>query len=77
MVDIFLADAYVQEMPIPTDSQKMVLNKTYSAIFERHGVSREAYFKTVNYYNTRPEEFVRVLEPVKDTLSVLEAQRGE
>jgi hypothetical protein len=75
LVDVFLADAHVQEMPLSQDSQKMELNKAYAQIFDHHKVTKKTYMETLAWYNMHPGEFFQVMEPVKDTLSALEAQR--
>jgi hypothetical protein len=73
LIDVLIADAYIQELPMVQDSQKMLLNKTYAQIFDRHNVTKDEYLKTLSYYNTHPEDFNALLEPVKDSLSTLEA----
>jgi hypothetical protein len=74
LTDVLIADAYIQELPIAQDSQKMVLNKSYAQIFDRHNVTRDAYFSTLTYYNMHPDQFNALLEPLKDSLSTLEAE---
>lgn len=56
--DMFLADQWVnRHSDIRSQVDTMLL---YDAVFEKYGYSRKDYYKSLDYYLDRPEEFQKI-----------------
>ncbi len=64
--DIIQLEAYAQ-LIVPPDSQKMSAKKNallQQKIFSLHGVNREQYYKSYEFYNERPDMMRIILDSV-------------
>ncbi len=72
--DALIAEGYVMEHTVQQDSQKSLATKYYNEIFERYHITKEAYYKSYDFYSEHPAIFEKMMGPILDSLSAMEAR---
>ena len=67
MWDLMRADAYVSDfvMKDSTCDKKVESTKLYEKIFDIHGITREAFKKSLAFYQSRPDLFKAVSDSLR------------
>ena len=67
MWDLMRADAYVTDfvMKDSTRDKKIESTKLYEKIFDIHGVTREAFKKSLAFYQSRPDLFKAISDSLR------------
>jgi len=67
MWDLMRADAYVTDfvMKDSTRDKKIESTKLYEKIFDIHGITREAFKKSLAFYQSRPDLFKAVSDSLR------------
>lgn len=73
LVDIHLLEARAEEFKMLNDSFITAKRAAYDTIFKAHGVEREKFLSTFDYYEHNPKEMDLLYETVVDSFSVMEA----
>jgi len=72
--DALIAEAYVMENTVQQDSQKRLANIYYNKIFDRYHITKDAYYRSYDYYSAHPEIFEKLMGPIIDSLTAMEAR---
>ncbi|NLJ07407.1 MAG: DUF4296 domain-containing protein [Sphingobacteriales bacterium] len=75
LVDIHLAEAGTEHLPVSADSFDIYNHDLYFAILKKHGVSREKFVKSMNYYIEHPVLMEKVYEDVTSKLEVISNEK--
>lgn len=68
LVEIHLTDAYIATLP-SQDSAKKIASMYYNGIYKKYDTDSAQYNKSLNYYYTNPEVFLKIYEGVSKELS--------
>lgn len=74
MIDVFLAETYVQDQMFSQDTAKNRAKELYTKILAKHNLTQEEYHKSLNFYTRHPDLYAQVLQPIIDSLSAMEAR---
>ncbi len=74
LADIVIAEAWLQEHRMPSDTSRIVMQKYYEEIFHRHNVDRKEFYESMEFYITHPALLEKAFIPIIDSLSTLEAR---
>ncbi len=74
MLDVQIAEGLKTQRALGNRLADSQADKVYDAVFEKHGISKEAFLKTYSWYRENPEKMEVVFETVLDSLSKLEAE---
>lgn len=74
LVEQHVLESKVLLLKLRTDSMTKVYNTLEKEIFEKHGIDKEQYEKSYQYYMTKPEVMDKIYEIVVDSLNVLDQQ---
>lgn len=78
MVDIHLLEAQLENLRQASNTVIChMAGKEYEAIYEKHGINKELFRKTFDYYLQRPKEMDKVYEKIVEALSEREAKLKE
>lgn len=72
IVDIHLAEGFVQSLPIPYDSSRKLYPALERDVFEKHAVTDSVYLESFQYYLRDAVFMERVYARVIDSLTVVE-----
>lgn len=72
LVDIYLAEARLNDSPVDRDSAIRYFIPHQSKILERHNISDSLVIKSFQYYIDHPRQFEKIYESVIDTLNLRE-----
>ena len=70
LADMHLADAAVQDLKINQDSSKVLYQKYYAQIFEKHKTNTKQFKKSLQYYTQHPEVMDQMYMKVIENLSI-------
>jgi hypothetical protein len=73
-IDIFLAEASVQDEHVIPDSSKKLMQRRYIQISAKYGVKTPDLINSLKYYTTHPQVYSEVLQTTIDSLSSMEAR---
>lgn len=68
LVDIHLTDAYITSLPTQ-DSAKKIASMYYNGIYKKYNIDSAKYNKSLNYYYTNPEVFLKIYDGVYEQLT--------
>lgn len=72
LVDIHLAEGFVQSLSIPYDSSKVLYPILEKQIFEKHGIPDSVYIESLEYYLRDVSKMEYLYERTIDSLTVRE-----
>lgn len=74
MLDVLLAETYVQDQMFSQDTAKTRALELYTKVLAKHNISMREYQKSLNFYTRHPDLYGEVLQPIIDSLSSMEAR---
>ena len=74
LVDIHLAQSSIKELQIKRINIDGTAEEYHYLIFQKHGVSKEDFDKSVEYYNYRVEDLNLIYEEVITKLSLMDSE---
>lgn len=75
LIDLHLAEAKMSYTNVRSaDSLEMLYRNYEYAIFEKHGVTDSAYFRSYEYYLDHMEQMEEIYTAVVDSFSVMNSQ---
>lgn len=74
LADIHLAEARVENRVAYPDTALMTFNRAHSEILEQHGVSKEQFRETYDFYLQNLQQMDKLYEIIVDTLSTRETK---
>ncbi|MFZ5553236.1 MAG: DUF4296 domain-containing protein [Bacteroidota bacterium] len=75
LVDMHLLEGYYGSLNRHDDTIVVNTLAGYDSLFARHGISKEEFEKNLDHYGREPENMLRIMEKVTDSLNVLEVAR--
>ncbi len=63
LYDIHLVDGYINYIPTP-DSAKKVASPYYKGIFKKYGIDSAKHARSLAYYYTKPDVFLKMYENI-------------
>jgi hypothetical protein len=72
MKELYLLEAKIRELPIKSDSSKVIFTIYERRIFEQYNVDTADYRASFKYYMNDPEALARIYEILADSLSLQE-----
>ena len=73
LIDIQLAEAYLQMIKTDTIAHKVPIEEYYQQIFAIHGVDYESFRKSFEYYTHYPDTLLNMHEDMLNMLSKIES----
>jgi hypothetical protein len=74
MLDVQIAEGIKTQRAAGNRFADSQADDAYAAVFEKHGISKEAFLTTYAWYRENPDQMELVFETVLDSLSKLEAE---
>lgn len=74
LTDVRILEGYYSVRYERVDSSRGKINAYYNEVFARHGITKEQFESTMNYYASHPNEMTAIEEQVADSLSALIAE---
>jgi hypothetical protein len=74
LIDFLSVEAYLGAHAMTVDSAHKVSEAFYAQIFKNYNITRQQFFKSMNWYGSHPAEFEATLQPMIDSLSAMEAR---
>ena len=78
MVDAQIFEAIVEGKKMYGDSLPRFIKSNYEEIFRKHGITKDQFLRTFDYYEHNPGKMDELMAKVIDELSKMEAEvKGE
>lgn len=74
MIDVQLSEAMRTQRGVRERNEGVDAPELYQSVFEKHGITKEKFLISYNYYKAHPAEMELVYEAVLDSLSKLEVE---
>lgn len=72
LIDLHIIEARINSVRIPKDTVKKFFPELEEKLFEKHGVSDSAYYRSYQYYLENVGKMEEIYSAVVDSLSVRE-----
>jgi hypothetical protein len=69
LTEVHIAEAILREMKADNKHKEKMAQNFYSEIFTNHGITREQFLKSIQYYQKKPEVYQEIYESVITQLS--------
>lgn len=77
ILDIYIAEGRLTELRVKRDSSEQIFEVYEEKIFEKHGIDKETYKKSMTYYYDHPQGLEKIYETVLDSLNLWETRLKE
>lgn len=74
MIDVLLAESAIVNKQIEYGDARYYTIKYYNYIFVKNNITPTQYEQSLNYYTLHPEDMVKVMSEVVDSLSLLQSE---
>lgn len=74
MVDVLTAEAFAAQHNMPADTGKTITRRLYAAVFQKHQITKDEYYRSYDFYAKHPELFEKDMATVIDSLNALSAR---
>ncbi len=74
MIDVQLVEGMKVHKLGPKRDRRPDMGQMYSEIFEKHGIGKEEFVRTYDFYKSHPKEMETIYEQVLDSLSKLDVE---
>ncbi len=74
MIDVQLSEGMKNQRGMRERNLGVNAPEIYHALFEKHGITKESFLVTYNYYRAHPGEMELIYEAVLDSLNILDAE---
>ncbi|MGZ5245043.1 MAG: DUF4296 domain-containing protein [Bacteroidia bacterium] len=77
LVDVLIAEANITDKGLMNAEMQPEMQKMYLQIFDKHKITKEEFFRSMEFYTSHPDILDRNFQPIIDSLSTLEAKAGQ
>jgi hypothetical protein len=77
LVDVMIAEANITDKGLTNAEMQPEIQKMYLQVFDKHQVSKEEFFHSMEFYTSHPDILSRNFQPIIDSLSSLEARANQ
>ena len=74
LMDVMLAEADITDKGLMEAEMKPEMQKMYLQIFDKHNITKEQFYHSMEFYTKNPDILDRNFQPIIDSLSTLEAK---
>lgn len=77
LVDVLIAEANITDKGLTNVEMQPEIQKMYLQIFDKHQITKEQFFQSMEFYTSHPDILNRNFQPIIDSLSSLEARANQ
>ncbi len=77
LTEVLIAEANITDKGLMQEEMKPQVQKMYLQIFDKHAITKEQFYRSMDYYTRHPNILDRNFNAIIDSLSTLEAKANQ